>query len=314
MRTAVNSPLTTADPVGRLASALIEHSPATPTTETQLASALANALETPGKLARAQLTLQGCRAQGLAEDDALALATAVEYFHLASLVLDDLPCMDNSMTRRGRPCLHRTHGDATTILTSLALINRAYALCHDVLSRRLASVQTAARACLENALGTEGIIGGQARDLRFGSSPQPAREVLRIAARKTGALFLLSIYLPAIFGQPSANERRALHALCIYWGLGYQVIDDLNDVLATSLDTGKTSGRDQALNRPNLALATSVPAARHRLAHLLTLSTHALKKLDKNGRWSYLMVFQRSHFELLVNQKVLPGAGARSAA
>jgi geranylgeranyl pyrophosphate synthase len=129
---------------------------------------------------------------------------------------------------------------------------------------------------------------------------------------KTGALFLLSIYLPALLGQPDVNERRALHALCLYWGLGYQVADDLNDVLANSVETGKTSGRDQMLDRPNLALAIGVPAARQQLTHLFMLSVRILKQLTETSRWNYLVEFQRSHFEELVRQKGL--LGARSAA
>jgi geranylgeranyl pyrophosphate synthase len=220
--------------------------------------------------------------------------------------------MDNSTSRRGRPCLHRTYGEATTILAALALINRAYALIHEVFSRLPASAQSAGRNCLEVVMGADGIIGGQACDLNYSNGAHPKRDVLRIAKGKTGALFLLSIYLPALLGQPDVNELRALRALCLYWGLGYQVADDLNDVLANSVATGKTSGRDQMLNRPNLALAIGVPAARQQLTRLFVLSVRILKQLEGTDRWTYLVEFQRSHFEELVRQKGL--LGARSAA
>jgi geranylgeranyl pyrophosphate synthase len=304
--------LPSTDLFGKLASALITHSPVGKTTEPNLAAALNTALAQPGRLVRAQLVFQGCLAQNLSEPDALALATAIEYFHHASLLYDDLPCMDNSISRRGRPCLHRTYGEATTILAALALINRAYALIHAAFSKLPTNAQAAGHNCLEAVMGADGIIGGQACDLSFESGAHPKREVLRIAKGKTGALFLLSIYLPALLGQPDANERRALRALCLYWGLGYQVADDLNDVLANSIDTGKTSGRDQMLNRPNLALAIGVPAARLQLAHLFVLSVRALKQLTGTDRWNYLGEFQRSHFEELVRQKGL--LDARSAA
>jgi geranylgeranyl pyrophosphate synthase len=90
------------------------------------------------------------------------------------------------------------------------------------------------------------------------------------------------------------------------------VADDLNDVLANSVATGKTSGRDQMLNRPNLALAIGVPAARQQLTRLFVLSVRILKQLEGTDRWTYLVEFQRSHFEELVRQKGL--LGARSAA
>jgi len=303
---------TTLDPVGQLAAALVANTPVTKATEPHLAAALNDALEQPGRLVRAQLVLRGGLVHGLPESDALALATAVEYFHLASLLLDDLPCMDNSTTRRDRPCLHQTHGVAATILTALALINRAYALTNDVFSRLPHVVQMEARGCLEIVLGASGILDGQSRDLSYGANPQSEREVLRIAAKKTGALFALAVYLPALLGRPSNAERRAVRALCVYWGLIYQVIDDLNDVLTTSRDTGKSSGRDQLLNRPNLALAIGVPAAKLRLNRLVSLANHTTQRLSQNNRWNYLVEFHHTCFSEPVRQNAL--LGARSAA
>jgi len=48
----------------------------------------------------------------LPEEAALDLAIALEYFHTASLIFDDLPCMDNAATRRGAPCVHVAFGEA----------------------------------------------------------------------------------------------------------------------------------------------------------------------------------------------------------
>jgi geranylgeranyl pyrophosphate synthase len=298
--------------VPQLATALLAHSPASKTTEPNLAAALADALEHPGQLVRAQLVLRGALAQNLSESDALALATAVEYFHLASLLYDDLPCMDNSLVRRGRPCLHRIHGEATTILTALALINRAYSLINGLLVQQPPAIGVMANACVELALGTGGILEGQARDLRYSEQKWLPREVLRIAAKKTGALFLLSVYFPAVFGSPNQKERRLLRALCIYWGLAYHIMDDLNDVLSTNIDTGKTSGRDHALNRPNLALAVGVPKAKYRLARLLTLAARILQQVSHDRRWIHLQSFHHTYFSNPINQKAL--LGARSAA
>jgi geranylgeranyl diphosphate synthase type II len=298
--------------VDNLTAALLAYSPAAKTTEPHLAAALKDALDQPGRLVRAQLVLRGGLVHGLPENEALSLATAVEYFHLASLLFDDLPCMDNSTTRRGRPCLHQTHGNASTILTALALINRAYALAHDVLSQLPPLVQTAARECLETVLGAGGILEGQSRDLSYSASPHSEREVLRVAVKKTGALFLLSVYLPAILGKPSKSEQRSVRALCVYWGLMYQVLDDLNDVLSTSHDTGKSSGRDQMLNRPNLAIAIGVPAARRRLLRLLELADCTIQRLSLNSRLSYLSEFHHNYFSEPIRQNAL--LEARSAA
>jgi len=300
------------DLVAKLTGALRKHSPATNSTEPNLSAALTDAIEQPGRLVRAQLVFLGCCAQKLREPDALALAAAVEYFHLASLLYDDLPCMDDSRSRRGRPCLHRVYGEATTILAALALVNRAYALIHDVLSTQPRGIRTAANACVEKVLGAGGILGGQARDLRYSEHPPSAREVLQIAVKKTSMLFQLAVYFPAIFGSPGPHERRALRGLCVYWGLMYQITDDLNDVLSTNIATGKTTGRDQSLNRPNLALATSVPQARNQLMRLLALADRTVQLLGQNSRWLHLVTFHHTYFSEFTRQKAL--LGARSAA
>src|ERR1035438_3279487 len=98
------------------------------TLDAPLEEALRHVLDSPGSLVRPRVVFQVAKAYGLHETPAKELAIALEYFHTASLVFDDLPCMDNAMERRGVPCVHFAFGEAGAILTALALINRAYAL------------------------------------------------------------------------------------------------------------------------------------------------------------------------------------------
>ncbi|WP_339492005.1 polyprenyl synthetase family protein [Pseudomonas rhizophila] len=56
---------------------------------------------------------------------ALDLGCAVELIHAASLVLDDMPCMDNASLRRGQPTVHLKFGEDVAILTAVALLSRA---------------------------------------------------------------------------------------------------------------------------------------------------------------------------------------------
>jgi len=89
--------------------------------------ALRHVLSNPGSLVRPRLVFQMATAYGMESGDAQDLAVALEYFHTASLLFDDLPCMDNALERRGAPCTHVVFGEDGAILTALALINRAYA-------------------------------------------------------------------------------------------------------------------------------------------------------------------------------------------
>lgn len=285
--------MTNADLHPRIAAALLDNLPTAPDADPRLRAALDQAAGNPGKLVRARLVHVGAVAQGLDDGPASALAVAVEYFHIASLLFDDLPCMDDAWTRRGRPCVHRLHGEAAAVLAALALINRAYALIGFALADQPLAVRLQATGCVDSALGLAGLVGGQARDLNFAATDRSARAVTRIAAAKTGSLFWLAVYFPGLLANPDAGERRALKALCVYWGLAFQAVDDLQDVLASSVESGKSAGNDARLDRPNLALALGVPATRARIARLAGLSTRTLRDLIARGgdRWSYLAVF-----------------------
>jgi geranylgeranyl diphosphate synthase type II len=294
--------------------ALREFAPVASRLEPHLEAAIAQAVTEPGKLVRARLAHAAGRAHGLGEVEALQLACAVEYFHTASLLLDDLPCMDDAELRRGLPCVHRVHGEATAILAALALINRGYALAGFAFALENPLVRLQAIACVDACLGPAGLVGGQAADLRFSEQGGGARAVARIAAAKTGALFWLAVYLPALAGEPGEQERRALKALCVHWGLAFQALDDLADLARGEAETGKSGGRDRALERPNLVLALGAPGARARVARLARLASAALGRLEASSpRWAYLRVFQTEVFES-VRRRVLGEAEALAAA
>lgn len=285
----------------RLCAALLDNSPGLQAADARLCDTLALAAGNPGKLVRARLVLAAAQRHGLDDGPAERLACAIEYFHLASLLIDDLPCMDDAFTRRGRPCAHRIHGEAATILGALAFINRAYALTGFAFAAYPLETRLKAVACLDSCLGPAGLVGGQAADLSFAESDRSPRAVLSVAARKTGALFWLAVYFPALLASPSAAELRDLKALCVYWGLAYQAADDLQDALSTAFETGKTTGRDRALTRPNLVHAIGAPATRTRLARLLQQARRVIARLETRApRWDYLGGFHREFVEPMV--------------
>src|SRR5262249_10855314 len=93
-----------------------------------LSLAMNEALLSPGKRLRPLVALAAGDLVRARRTAALAVAVAVEYVHAASLVLDDLPSMDDARRRRGRPALHVTHGVATAELAAVALLARAFEL------------------------------------------------------------------------------------------------------------------------------------------------------------------------------------------
>jgi geranylgeranyl diphosphate synthase, type II len=194
-------------------------------------------------------------------------------------MFDDLPCMDNALERRGAPCAHVVFGEASAILAALAFINRAYALTWRAVSDCSHERQSRSLAYIEKRLGVEGLLNGQSLDLHYATLPHDRKTTQRIAHDKTVSLIRLPLVVPAMLGGASTSELQLLERLALSWGLSYQIVDDLKDVLQSSAETGKTVARDSSLDRPNLVLAIGIPAAIYRLTRLIQLGDRALRRL-----------------------------------
>jgi len=269
--------------------------------EPRLAGVLHTTLANPGGLSRAQLAYCVMTALGGEKDMAIRAATAVEYFHTASLLLDDLPCMDDARVRRGMPCPHTVYGESAAILGSLAFINRAYFLLGGLTWHLNFQQQDQAREMVESCLGVEGVLNGQSLDLHadYVMTPQMVRKV---AEGKTVTMLRLALILPALLGKASVEQVNHLEILAREWGLAYQLIDDFKDVLDTS--GSKTAGRDIALNRPNMYHCLGAEDAAQQLdEHMKT----AAQNLDAfpGEQWLFLHRLQarleseRSRLQLL---------------
>ncbi|MDR3671193.1 MAG: polyprenyl synthetase family protein [Holophaga sp.] len=243
--------------------------------------ALRHILDHPGNLVRPRMVMQGAMAHGLDAGRAKDLAIALEYFHTASLVFDDLPCMDDASQRRGAPCVHRVYGEGEAILAALALINRAYALIWRAAAGAPPERQAEAMSYVEQRLGVAGLLNGQSLDLHYAALPHDPETTGRIARGKTVSLVRLTLVLPAILGGAGGREIQLQERVSLYWGLAYQILDDLKDLFLGAPESGKTVGRDTLLDRPNLAAVAGPPAAMKRLKRLLRLGDRNLASLLK---------------------------------
>src|ERR1700758_2661182 len=161
-----------------------------------------------GKRLRPFLVVESAAVFGVPRPAALLAGAALECIHCYSLIHDDLPAMDNSDLRRGRPTLHKAYDDATAILAGDALLTIAF----DIITReeihREASVRLALTRALARASGVGGMAGGQMLDLagegRFGDSGPV--DVARVQQMKTGALLRFGCIAGAILGQASQKE------------------------------------------------------------------------------------------------------------
>ena len=264
---------------GRFASAFGSSLPLPPALDSLLHGALRHILGNPGSLVRPKLVFQTAVAYGLSTEQAQDLAVALEYFHTASLVFDDLPCMDDAIERRGAPCVHHVYGQADAILAALALINRAYALTWSSVAGCPLPIQQRALAYIERCLGVHGLLNGQSRDLNYSSLPHTLETTERIAREKTVSLIRLTLVLPAMLGGAADRDLQQLERLSLFWGLGYQMVDDLKDVLQDAGQSGKTPARAALLGHPNVAVVLGVRPAVRRLTRFIDLGDKVFHRL-----------------------------------
>jgi geranylgeranyl diphosphate synthase type II len=169
---------------------------------------------------------------------ALDFGCALELIHTASLVLDDLPCMDDAAMRRGKLTLHRRYGEDTAVLSAVALLNHAYAvIAGDPLvdsKTRLALV-----ALLSDTVGFHGLVSGQFRDLRDPENLRDEETLTTLNYQKTGVLFAGAM----IAGADQAAQTRA-RLFANRLGLAFQLWDDLQDSISTSEAMGKDVRKD----------------------------------------------------------------------
>jgi geranylgeranyl diphosphate synthase, type II len=208
---------------------------------TVVSKAMAYTLEAPSKRVRPVLALLAAELCGGSAARAVPAAAAMELVHTSSLILDDLPSMDDAALRRGRPANHVAFGEAIAILAAFGLLNHAYG----ALARGYDPPLAAALAALvSDAVGTRGLIGGQASDLLATEQDIDFDLLERIHREKTGALFNASAVAGALTAGADASAIAALSAFAKNLGLAFQIVDDVLDVEGNPADTGKEVRKD----------------------------------------------------------------------
>jgi geranylgeranyl pyrophosphate synthase len=204
-------------------------------------ASMAYTVHAPSKRIRAVLALLSAELCGGTAARAVGAAAAVELVHASSLILDDLPAMDNAPLRRGLPSNHLAFGESIAILAAFGLLNSSYSVLAGAYEPPLAA---ALSKIVADAVGLDGLIGGQAADL-LATDRQISFETLeQIHRGKTGALFVASATAGALTSGAGADQRQWLAAFAKNLGLAFQIIDDLLDVEGDPAETGKAVRAD----------------------------------------------------------------------
>src|SRR5438067_7995950 len=203
----------------------------------------------------------------------------MELIHASSLVLDDLPSMDDAQLRRGQPALHREFGEDLAILSAVALLNHAYGLVAKnyaaLMPRQWPMLQVIRRVV--DAVGWDGTIAGEAVDLHSEESALDFDTLEFIHSRKTGALFVAAAAVGAMLGNISPAALGRIEVFAKNLGLAFQITDDVLDVTGTPEVLGKDVGKDE--QRLTFVKLAGVDGARKLSEELVDTSLAAISSL-----------------------------------
>jgi farnesyl diphosphate synthase len=233
-----------------------------PGLESRVYEAMRYSALAPGKRLRPLLVLAGARLFGVATRSALQVAAAIEMVHAYSLIHDDLPAMDNSDLRRGRPTCHKEFDDATAVLAGDGLLTMAFGVLSDPDTHGDPAVRCELVAELARAAGAAGMVGGQMIDLIAEKQTLDIGAITRLQRMKTGALIAFSCEAGAMLAKAPPELRTALRGYAHDLGLAFQIADDLLDVEGSAADIGKPVGADAAAGKATFVSILGVERAR----------------------------------------------------
>ncbi|MEQ8748837.1 MAG: polyprenyl synthetase family protein [Amphiplicatus sp.] len=205
---------------------------------------------------------------------------AVEMIHCYSLIHDDLPAMDDSDLRRGRPSVHKAYDDATAILAGDALLTQAFEILAEKETHPNAEVRCALALELARASGKIGMVGGQMIDIYAEQKNFDLAGIEELQRLKTGALIRFSAMGGGIIGEASAEEVAALTDYAEDLGLAFQIVDDLLDAFGDAEDLGKPVGQDADMDKATFVKLLGADGARGKAKELVA---SAKAHLDRFG-------------------------------
>jgi len=261
-----------------------------------LLDAMNYSLEAGGKRIRPVLVYAFCEALGGDYRRAAAPACAVEMMHTFSLIHDDLPAMDNDDLRRGKPSCHKKFNEAMAILAGDALAVLPFEVIADdeLLTAEQKILMT---SVLANAVGRDGMIGGQVIDMENESRDDVDEDNLRHMYKcKTGQLIAVSCAMGGICADADSDKIRDAIEYGYKLGLAFQIVDDILDVTGDEEVIGKPVGSDEAENKTTFVTLYGVEKAQEIADRITDEALEILDGFDNNG-------FLRELTVMLLNRK-----------
>ena len=225
-----------------------------------LISAMKYSLFSGGKRLRPILTILVAELLEGELDSAGKAGAAIELIHTYSLIHDDLPSMDNDDYRRGKLTNHKVYGTGIAILAGDSLLTYAFHLLSQlkIPAERIVKLV----GLISEGAGYNGIVGGQVLDLEAENREIGLESLQEIHLAKTAALFRSAILAGAFCAEPTEKELAALARFSEHFGLTFQIVDDLLDVIGDEQKLGKKTGSDKVLNKATYPQLLGINGAR----------------------------------------------------
>lgn len=243
----------------------------------RLISSMEYSLMIGGKRVRPILCLACCENFNVSLNKALPFACAIELIHTSSLIHDDLPALDNDDLRRGKPSNHKAFGEDIAILSGDALLNLAFEL---LLDNCKTQEEIAAAKYLAKSSGFSGMLGGQAYDLTI-ETDFSEDKLNNIHKLKTAKLIQAPIVMAGLLA--GSTDISIIENYGLKLGLLFQYVDDLLDVVGSSAELGKTTGKDEKEKKLTAVSLYGKDGVKNKISALLEESLELVKSFDKIG-------------------------------
>ena len=267
--------------------------PAPDTAPSHLHEAMLYSLEAGGKRLRPVLVVAVSELFD-ATVDPLPAAIAIECIHTYSLIHDDLPSIDNSELRRGKPTCHVQFDEPTALLAGDALLTIAF----EILSGAYQDQPTLANRLvldLSTAAGSQKLIGGQMEDILGENSDYTQEQLDFIHLNKTAALITVAMTMGAQLGQATEEECEKIGAIGEKVGLAFQITDDILDATSDAATMGKPTGADAEHEKTTYIKLFGLDGARAEAKKHTVRASEICRSLDRDTSFLEALIDYLEH-------------------
>jgi geranylgeranyl diphosphate synthase type II len=168
--------------------------------------------------------------------DVSDLSLGIEMIHNSSLIIDDLPCMDNDDYRRGKLTVHKKYGVPIALQFSIILLRKSFQKVYNTLKQIDNNIQKiyTYNQIINNNLGKNGLPMGQFMDISYLKNKvglSSKKDYQNLIYKKTTTLFNLSFLLTYVLFEDNKDKIAIMAKASKHFGMAFQLYDDFTDIV-----------------------------------------------------------------------------------